>query len=269
MRRVVFAVLCALVLLVGFTEWQVRGVRTDYQDGRLSGANSVRLISLYLPARQLLFADPGLAIAAAFQLSRQPGPQDFVSSMRQAGEGFALLKSVFANPGTQSKWRNEAAFQALTLLVRMPWDDELKKEASGLSVHLREALARDTAASHDERQLIAELQELVAMRQEGRSSMRSLLTTAPLDERDAWRMGLHELRLGFASCLKYPDPTLDAAWSALERGFGQNWLRREWHLGWDAGLLQTVQASEASVDCKRLAARGASMSNAASLASDT
>lgn len=268
MRRLAFAVVSALLFLVGFAEWQVRVVRAEYQEGRLSAAHSVRATALYLPARQLLFVDPGLVIATAFQLSRQPGPKDFVSSMRQAGQGLGLLRRVFLDPMTQSEWRNEAAFQALTLLVRMPWDSELARYASGLSMHLREALSRDNSATSDERLMIEELQELLAMRQTGMSAMESRQTAAPLDELGAWHIGLHELRLGFASCLKNPDPKLDAAWSALAIGFGQNWLRREWFWGWDAGLLQTVQASRTSADCERLAARAASMASMVSTAPD-
>jgi hypothetical protein len=254
-----------LLLAVGFAEWQVQVVRTDYQEGRLSGTGSVRVVAPYLFVRQRLFADPGLVIATAFQLSRQPGHQDFVSSMRQAGHGFELLKSVFADPGTQSEWKNEAVFQALTLLVRMPWDDELKKEASGLSMYLREELARNVTGTAEERRMVEELQELVVMRQEGMPALRKGLTARPLDERDGWQIGLHELRLGLASCLKFPDPELDAAWSALERGFGRNWLQREWISGWDAGLLQTVQAARTSADCMRLTTRVASMAQVASI----
>lgn len=265
MRRRVVAVVCVLLFLAGFAEWQVQVVRADYQEGRLSSTGSTRVIAPYSSARQQLFADPGLVIATAFQLSRQPGQQDFVSSMRQASHGFELLKGVFADPGTQSDWRNEAAFQALTLLVRMPWNDELVREASGLSMHLREALARDATATPDERRMVEELQELVAMRQGGLSAMRKSAIARALDERDGWQKGLQELRLGLASCLKSPDPELDAAWSALERGFGRNWLHREWVSGWDAGLLQTVQAAQTSADCKRLATRVATMAQVASI----
>ncbi|CAM8670961.1 hypothetical protein MCEMSEM18_02109 [Comamonadaceae bacterium] len=265
MRRRVVGVVGVLLLVVGFAEWQVQVVRTDYQEGRLSSTGSVRVVAPYLSMRQRLFADPGLVIATAFQLSRQPGHQDFVSSMRQAGHGFELFKSVFADPGTQSEWRNEASFQALTLLVRMPWDDELAREASGLSMHLREALARDATATPDERRMVEELQELVVMRHEGMPAVRKGLTDRPLDERDGWQKDLQELRLGLASCLKSPDPELKAAWSALERGFGRNWLHREWILGWDAGLLQTVQAARISADCMRLTTRVASMAQVASI----
>ena len=264
MRRVVLGAIGALLIVGGLAEWRVHALRADYQEVRLSSASSVRMLSLYLPARQKLIADPGLAIATAFQISRQPGPKDYVSSMRQAGIGFGLLRQVFLDPDSQSEWKNDAAFQALTLLVRMPWDDKLVREASGLSMHLREALARDATATPDERRMVEELQELVTMRQEGVSALRKSVTAKPLGERDGWQMGLHDLRLGLAGCLKFPEPELDVAWSAIERGFGRNWLQREWISGWDAGLLQTVQAAQTSADCKRLATRIATMAQVAS-----
>jgi hypothetical protein len=258
-RRIVFSSLFLLLFVVGLAEWQLGVLRADYQQGKVSGNASVRLGSLYVPVRQRLFSDPGAQIAAAFQVVRQSESQDFVSTMRQAGMGLGMLLEVFRGSDVNTEYRNEAAFEALILLARMPWDEDFSQEASRLSAHLRDALSQNSSATRDERQMIEEVLELVAVWQGTSRAPAVSSVTLPTDERKAWQVGLQVVRLALVSCLKTTEPPLDAAWAALDRGFGQNWLRREWVAGWDAGLQQTLHASRASADCQRLAARLSSM----------
>jgi hypothetical protein len=218
-----------------------------------------------LPPRERLFHDPGAVIATAFHVARLPVEQDFVTSMRQAGMGFGMLRRIFLDPAAGQEWKNEAAFEALTLLVRMPWDEDLSKEASRFAVHLQDTLAQTQPATRDEQLMIDELLDLEAIRHGTYKKSAVALFTSPESERETWQVGLHTVRLGLASCLATPEPALDAAWAALGRGFGQGWFRREWTSGWDSGLLQTVQASRISTDCQRLAARVQSMAAVASL----
>lgn len=259
MRRIVLAAVGVLLLMVGLAEWQLCVLRADYQEGKVSGEVSVRPVALYLPFRQLFFSSSGGRIATAFHVARQPEAQDFVSSMRQAGLGFGMLRGVFLDPRAQMKWKNEAALEALTILVRMPWDEALSKEAFVLSAHLRNTLLHDASATLDEVRMIEDLLDLVTVRQGSGLVVGVHLNTVPTDERGAWRMGLQAVRLGLASCLNKAEQPLDAAWGALQSGFGQNWLYREWIAGWDSGLLQTVRTTRASADCQRLAARVLSM----------
>nr|WP_315473871.1 hypothetical protein [uncultured Rhodoferax sp.] len=259
MRRIVFSSLCLLLFFVGLAEWQLGVLRADYRQGQVSGNASIRLGTLYLPVRQRLFSDPGAQIAVAFRVVRQSESQDFVFTMRQAGIGLGMLLEVFRDSDVNTEYQNEAAFEALILLTRMPWDEDFSQEASRLSAHLRGALSQNASATLDERQMIEEVLELVAVRQGAGRVPAVPPNTVSTDERKAWEMGLQAVRLGLASCLKTPEPPLNAAWAALERGFGQNWLRREWVAGWDAGLQQALHASRASADCQRLAARLSSM----------
>lgn len=265
MLRIGVFLLGLLVLVVGFSEWQLRMLRADYSQGRLSDDGAVRIIKLYLPPRERLFHDPGSVIAAAFHVARLPGERDFVASMRQAGIGFGMLRRIFFDPSTGFEWKNEAAFEALTLLVRMPWDEDLSKEASLFAVHLQDTLAQTQSTTRDEQLMIEELLDLVARRHGTYTKSAVVTFTSPEGTHETWRVGLHTVRLGLASCLATPEPALDAAWAALGRGFGQGWLRREWTSSWDSGLLQTVQASRISTDCRRLAARVQSMAAVASL----
>lgn len=212
-----------------------------------------------MPARQLLLTDPVAAIATAFHVARQPGAQDFPAAMRQAGLGLGMLRDIFLDSEVSIEWKNEAAFEALTLLVRMPWDDALAREALQLSVHLQTALLQEPSATLDEAQIVKDLLSLVAARQ-GRVVVPGVHSdTVPADEQDAWRRELQSVCLGLARCVQTPEPSLEAAWTALDRGFGQNWLRQAWVAGWDSGLLQTIQAAHVSADCQRLAARFSSM----------
>lgn len=255
MRRICLAVICLLFLGVGFAEWQLRVLRADYQQGQVGGRAAVRVAAWYLPARQLFLTDPGAAIATAFHVARQPGAQDFPAAMRQAVLGLGMLRDIFLDSKVSMEWKNEAAFEALTLLVRMPWDDALAREALQLSVHLQTALLQEPSATLDEAQMVKDLLSLVAARQ-GRVVVPGVHSdTVPADEQDAWRRGLQSVRLGLARCVQIPEPSLAAAWAALDRGFGQNWLRQAWVAGWDSGLLQTIQAAHVSADCQRLAAR--------------
>jgi hypothetical protein len=254
-----------LVLVVGFSEWQLRTLRADYSHGRLSSDGAIRITELYLPTRERLFHDPGAVIATAFQVARLPGERDFVASMRQAGIGFGMLRRIFFDPATGLEWKNEAAFEALTLLVRMPWDEDLSKEASRLAVHLQDTLAQTPSATRDEQLMIEELLDLVAIRHGTHTKPAVVIFTSLEGKHETWQVGLHTVRLGLASCLATPEPALDAAWAALGRGFGQGWLRREWTSSWDSGLLQTVQASRISADCQSLAARVQSMAAVGSL----
>lgn len=259
MRRICWAAACLIFLGVGFAEWQLRVLRADYQQGKVGSLAAVRVTVWYLPARQLLLADPGVAIATAFHVARQPGAQDFPAAMRQAGLGLGMLRDIFLDSKVSIEWKNEAAFEGLTLLVRMPWDDALAREALQLSVHLQTALLQESSATLDEAQMVKDLLSLVAARQ-GRVVVPGVhRDTVSTDEQDAWRMGLQSVRLGLARCVQAPEPSLEAAWIALDRGFGQNWLRQSWVAGWDSGLLQTIQSTHVSAGCQRLAARFSSM----------
>jgi len=259
-RRICLAATCLIFLGVGFAEWQLRVLRADYQQGQVGGRAAVRVAAWYLPARQLLLTDPGAAIATAFHVARQqPSAQDFPAAMRQAGLGFGMLRDIFLDSKVSMEWKNEAAFEALTLLVRMPWDDTLAREASQLSMHLQTALLQEPSAMLDEAQMVKDLLSLVAARQGNVVVPGVGSDTVPADEQDAWRRELQSVRLGLARCVQAPEPSLEAAWTALDRGFGQNWLRQEWVAGWDSGLLQTIQATHVSADCQRLAARFSSM----------
>lgn len=250
------------ILLIG-CESNLRLVKRDFRDSRVAGAFASSVAYQYLQLRRILTKSDleGSSIAVAFHVARQPAPT-YLKRMELGGFSLSILKPIVFNIDIKNNpFKVQAAYEALVLLNGMPLDADLFQLGDQLSNVLVSAIRQQESQSDPEEVFAAkEVLSMYVARKLGEAKLLEGMLLVP-GQNTQWRNDLATVRVVLAACAQRVIEVPAPAWSALVRGFGPKWLHREGAVGWDAALIGTVQASNTSEDCKKLAIRFESMIN--------
>ena len=264
MTKTILLMAIGIGALVFTAESNLDSQKNDFVNSSVSEPMRARAAYHYLMFRRLLIKNRNAeySIATAFHVARQPVMEDFPTLMKHGGLALSLLAPIAESVEVEDKpWKAQAAYEALLLLVRMPLDSALFQLSDRFAKVLFDTLkVEENAANAAEVFQAKEVLSMYAARKRGEAKMLEGMLTLPI-ENIKWLNDLATVRIGLSACAQRNTVAPPPSWDALARGFGRKWLSVEAKMGWDAALTQTVNLSNVSEDCKKLAQRYESMIN--------
>lgn len=256
-RRIgLMATAVGVVSIVAMTGHYGASIVAESSAGRLASGSKIAVAKLVVEATTAFSAAwlDRVRLALGYQLVRQPSG-GFVAAMAGAGEGLRLFRRVAAR-ATDVPLRKEANYLALGVLNRMPLDGDLRAVAARHAYSLGKAL-ETTDFDRAEKAAVFEELALHAARSGAEPLAISLAEQAdanePHDRAGQWSSRVRSVRVALALCAaNSPRPFAREA-KPFATEIGADYLRKNFDLAWDAGLVMTVAQTDVSAQCKQLA----------------